>query len=295
MIDGSADFEKLLYQAEIDYLTAINFQLFGSKVFAIAPNLVEHLAHTELNVPSEYIRPPFKSCLFVFDDPVSLEAFYRIHHQPVRARDGALNVFINERPSDEGLRTVIFLCVHASASRTHMLVKRQLLVRPDWDITKMLKTDWADLLDDLHDPKDESRFYEDGLQFFRIVLNSILYLGSNDPDVIACLSPRADLLKRAETSPKWKKLRKEADEASELPYALVGSRLGMIDVAKPSEPTETAEGPKIYRIGTRFMVRGHWRQQPVGPARTQRRLTWIRPYFKGPEIAELINRPYTVR
>jgi hypothetical protein len=33
------------HQAEVDYLTVINFQLFGSKTFAVARNLVEHLAH----------------------------------------------------------------------------------------------------------------------------------------------------------------------------------------------------------------------------------------------------------
>jgi hypothetical protein len=32
-----------------------------------------------------------------------------------------------------------------------------------------------------------------------------------------------------------------------------------------------------------WMVRGHWRQQPVGPGRGQRRALWIMPYVKGPE------------
>jgi len=44
----------------------------------------------------------------------------------------------------------------------------------------------------------------------------------------------------------------------------------------------------------RFIVRGHWRNQPCGPDLAERKLTWIKPYYKGPEIADLVNRPYVV-
>lgn len=37
----------------------------------------------------------------------------------------------------------------------------------------------------------------------------------------------------------------------------------------------------------RWAVRGHWRQQPIGPARSQRRPVWIHPYVKGPD-----DRPF---
>jgi hypothetical protein len=33
----------------------------------------------------------------------------------------------------------------------------------------------------------------------------------------------------------------------------------------------------------RWAVRGHWRQQPVGPRRVGRRPVWVHPYIKGPE------------
>jgi len=33
----------------------------------------------------------------------------------------------------------------------------------------------------------------------------------------------------------------------------------------------------------RWLVRGHWRQQPYGPQRKLRRMTWIDPFVKGPE------------
>jgi hypothetical protein len=33
----------------------------------------------------------------------------------------------------------------------------------------------------------------------------------------------------------------------------------------------------------RWVVRGHWRQQPYGPGQAQRRPTWIAPHVKGPD------------
>ncbi len=40
---------------------------------------------------------------------------------------------------------------------------------------------------------------------------------------------------------------------------------------------------RVYKV--RWVVRGHWRNQPYGPERALRRLTWIEPHWKGPEGA----------
>lgn len=49
-----------------------------------------------------------------------------------------------------------------------------------------------------------------------------------------------------------------------------------------------AEGqPREYRH--RWSVRGHWRQQPYGPGRSQRRRVWIDAHTKGPEDAPMVG------
>jgi hypothetical protein len=40
-----------------------------------------------------------------------------------------------------------------------------------------------------------------------------------------------------------------------------------------------------WHLEHKFMVRGHWRMQPYGPAHSLRRRTWIMPFWKGPEDA----------
>jgi hypothetical protein len=49
---------------------------------------------------------------------------------------------------------------------------------------------------------------------------------------------------------------------------------------------EKREGPKVQ-----FVVRGHWRNQACGPGRSERRETWIRPFWKGDsEMRVLLRR-----
>jgi hypothetical protein len=49
---------------------------------------------------------------------------------------------------------------------------------------------------------------------------------------------------------------------------------------------------QIWRLGHRYIVRGHWRNQPYGPGRAERRKTWIEPHWKGPEGAEAWRHVY---
>lgn len=49
---------------------------------------------------------------------------------------------------------------------------------------------------------------------------------------------------------------------------------------------ESTEAGRRFRH--RWVVRGHWRHQPYGPKRGQRRLTWIPAYIKGPAGAPLL-------
>lgn len=51
---------------------------------------------------------------------------------------------------------------------------------------------------------------------------------------------------------------------------------------------------KHRTIDKRFIVRGHWTNQAYGEKLTLRRKQWILPYWKGPELSEIISKPYKV-
>jgi hypothetical protein len=40
------------------------------------------------------------------------------------------------------------------------------------------------------------------------------------------------------------------------------------------------------------VVRGHWRDQPCGPGRAERRRKWIAPFWKGPKEGEKLSHVY---
>lgn len=61
--------------------------------------------------------------------------------------------------------------------------------------------------------------------------------------------------------------------------------------ARPMRTVSTGDSDESGRRYThRWVVRGHWRQQPHGAGRAQRRITWIESYLKGPEGAPIKTR-----
>lgn len=57
----------------------------------------------------------------------------------------------------------------------------------------------------------------------------------------------------------------------------------------------SAAGGTSWKLASRFLVRGHWRNQAYGPGRTERRRTWIEPHWKGPkDVTDALIREYEV-
>jgi hypothetical protein len=301
-------YQQLDFSCHADYLTMTNFELFGKKTFYFSDNLIEQLSLTSLDISSEFVEPPFPCCLFVITSPIAIEAFNKIDRNNEKRIDHntPLSTFVMTRPTDEneGLRKILFVTWHASYDDSYMFAKRELLIRENWDIEDMLKTDWRDIykapLSDETELFDESRFFDDGLLFYRILINSILYIGSNDPDVIKVLATDVNKLKKSLSNIKSPSKRKELNRKivarTSLDSSLAGSKSEAIIIEKKEHSTEIiSKIPGSKRLDKRFIVRGHWKRQPYGPESSLRKLIFIKPYFKGPDMAELLNKPYEVK
>ena len=105
-----------------------------------------------------------------------------------------------------------------------------------------------------------------------------------------------DLLAQTASDPdkKWRKAHQAALRLSELDYDEVGSSIGRIVVQRDVQE-ERSPRPSGGSQSASFMVRGHWRRQAHGPAAQERKLICIAPFYKGPELAMLTNKPYVVR
>jgi hypothetical protein len=54
-------------------------------------------------------------------------------------------------------------------------------------------------------------------------------------------------------------------------------------------------GGTSWKLDSRFVVRGHWRNQAYGPEHSLRRKQWIEPYWKGTDdLGEALERQYSV-
>ncbi|MBF0306746.1 MAG: hypothetical protein HQL41_13970 [Alphaproteobacteria bacterium] len=278
--------EALVY----DYATMLNFKAFGQKTFYFSENLVERLANTELNVAAAMVVPPFRACLFVLDDDISRNALYAIHGKPAPAPTGEpISVFVTVRPRAGGGRTLSMMIWHADDKRSRMFVKRELLLADGARVENALKTDWATILPPDQVWVDEAPFYNDGFRFFRIVVNGILYLGSSSPDVSGEL--------RAEDRIPAPAMGMSAKGRRHLEHKKATStRLPYIEVGGVVRPLGSPAGQSSKsRVEVRLLVRGHWKSQVHGPGMTLRKLIHVEPYWRGPEMAELVDRPYLVK
>jgi hypothetical protein len=120
---------------------------------------------------------------------------------------------------------------------------------------------------------------EDAIKWLRIVINSILYMESEGADVDS--SPDLPDKKQARADRLTKRQREKYIEKHANPWSLVriGHNLTI------HEGIKKASG----ELRTRFIVRGHWRNQAHGPNRSLRKRKWIQPHWKGPEWAELME------
>jgi hypothetical protein len=68
---------------------------------------------------------------------------------------------------------------------------------------------------------------------------------------------------------------------------------GKIDIRQVQQLQEMETGAAGRGLMARFMVRGHWRR--ANATWEDQRTRWIEPYWKGPELAAVIEREYRLK
>ncbi len=66
------------------------------------------------------------------------------------------------------------------------------------------------------------------------------------------------------------------------------SPIKIINLRKPENHHSSDSDSQEMNWSHRWIVDGHWRQQPYGQGRSQTRPVWIAPYIKGPESKPLV-------
>lgn len=112
-----------------------------------------------------------------------------------------------------------------------------------------------------------------------LIVNTLLYVAYVEDDVRydPDFGVPEKIKARAKNIPTNKARRKFLDaNRSNCRYYVLGEKAQATLQAAPASGNGSP-------LTVRYSVRGHWRNQPHGPARSLRKLMWIQPYWKGPE------------
>lgn len=280
------------------------------------------MAHTEISGSASNIELPFASSLLVFTSKTAVNALHNIKGQKGRwdinhpgiDYDAPVSVFLTLTPSkdDPSIRNLIIVAFQHNFRKarnpSQIVAKRELHLKPEWSLEQALRTDWGRVtgaasgfghssstegdFDEL--PNDEV-FYTDGLAFYRIVLNAILYMCSEEYEGRRIVGLRDRVKGEAAGLGKKERRRKEAyaKNLSELDHEVLGEKMGPIPfrVERLFEEA-TGQGSPMRR---RILVRGHRKTQRYGKGSAQSKMLWIKPYYKNPDSDEDVSRPYIVK
>lgn len=285
----------------------------GRKLFRLAPALAVRLAQTKLSkVPCEMLKLPFEAMYVQFpDEPVLIRLPNTTNVGiPAEATDGTGFVYdpdVNRTYACDGVYCVMIgnrLDLMLAGGHPNQrggddqIVYATLILEEGLDIDQVLERTFQTTLGQIaelgEDPFGSTLVHPVLKAAAALLFNTLLYISSPDADV--GMPTKGESTRKLEAHPKkdeaWRARMRRLSEKEPI----------VIDVGKHIaydaglEAAARADaGDKKYELSVRFRVRGHWKQQPYGPGRSQRKTKWIQPFWKGPELAQVINRNYVVQ
>lgn len=297
---------SLLEYVVREYRFVLGYERWERTTYFMTEGLCDALTYTQLNVPCEDFRLPVECCMFVYANDVARDALHAFMKSPTLPGT-TISVYVRDDNIDEiGFRRLLISVAETDpGGQTRAAVARQLALKPGTDLETALRTDWdkiampnrppAPPLSSLHVGEDGAyetsdgdsveRFFEEGMAFMRLVVNSIMYVTSPDAELVS--RQDGQVPRRIE----------EVDAADRVRrYSEVGpSVAGVPVIIEPGDPVPA--GAPVHsgrRLKVRFLVPGKYRRPPNSPP-DAKKTVWVRPHLRGPDMAELVHRPYIVR
>jgi hypothetical protein len=278
---------------------AVNFELHRRKVFWVDDALAWMLAQTTLDIEGRALKLPFPAFALVFQDQATLELFERVlRYHPTSDIAGErvriLSVYVARgAESEAGQEIDVNFVADARSGKWPYLLGRSIFVRPDDNLKDILESraPGVDLKTlDMQFRSEEMR------SLVHLVVNAILYATSASDSWPLVPSP-ATLVKtkarglggkrKARAATRAAELRK--DHSSEDVFFLPG-KISISQLRALRSIEASSAGGELF---ARFMVRGHWRRPPA--SWSEQHLRWIEPYWKGPDMATIIEREYRLK
>jgi hypothetical protein len=263
-----------------------NFELHLRKVFWVGESLSWMLGATKLDVTGDAVRLPFRSLGFVFTDRYALGLAERVDARlPPEHRTGrmlqVLTVYVTQTWGGDdgaGRRLVDLTLIGDVLDGTRpTVVPCRLELRDGARLDEILGavTPGVAGLDEDEGvrPLYESTPLRDLLS---LVANALLYATSADAEARE-VQPGSSTKKNERGLPIF---------TSETVFHLPGT----IDIKTLEQVRKARRGGREHDLTRRCMVRGHWRRAQEGWE--DQRPRWIRPHWRGPSAAAIVERQY---
>ena len=254
----------------------------GDAVFEVSPDIIAALRDTSIGgaLVGE-LRPPFEG--IIIDVPIG-----------TFAPPGELisRLIVTRVDRDNRFRMV---CQNSEefTSYANFLVDDDSLTIDQ----ALVKTDNFDLgiPEETMQELEKGKLYKDyhSADVFRFAVNLVLYITSDQADVVQDRSKEHAIIGRLDGEKKKAKrsaLEQELQREKSSKRFIVGAKYRM----QPEYVADFTDAGRAWVLKHRFRVIGHWKSQPHGPKQSLRKRIWVAPYFKGPTMAELVNRGYVV-
>jgi len=264
----------------LDY--CVNFELHRRKIFFVDASLCWMLLQTSLEIDGRALRLPFSCFGLVFTDPSVLAlAEALLERESVASRLQVLTVYVIRDPAREGRSSMRLSMLFDDRSGAWPHLRAHVLRFEDHhDLDQILGGDATS-------PKR---------RLLHLIVNAILYATSADVPWPLSRSPARRLRAQGRDRGKAKRER-VAKRVEELREHSSGEDVfylpGRIPISQLRAIEETERGARGGELMARFMVRGHWRR--ASSVWRVQGLRWIEPYWKGPELAAIIEREYKLK
>lgn len=260
---------------------ALNFAVHRRKAFWVDEALTYMLAQTDIEIPASDLRAPFASFALVFTDRHVLSLGERLLSKRAGSPLAGLilrvaTAYVTERHGEAGRTLDLCFAFDALGDDLPELVHHSLALADDTQVQGLFPPDDQVLL---VEPQVKTTSPLHGL--LQVVVNAMLYATSSGVEPEARPgAPRPAATARSKGSRVF---------TSEDVFYLPGA-IDISQVRKLEELARVGEGREALR---RCMVRGHWRR--AAKNWSDQRLRWIAPYWKGPDMAAVIERAYRLK
>lgn len=262
-----------LQESEMYSIYALRrWEHFGKKIFVLDPQTFGLLCRTDLpRMPASSLKFAYQSFYLMFP-----EGMWEFDIGPGKNKESNKQpiegIMVNVVPADDfkGAEVTIMVCGRSSHN-----------VGDDNLIYLHFALDHKALPEFTHHPVSSVLAIgaeEVGSTIPHALFNFLLYLMSEQPRLEPV--PPAPIIETAvmHNPAKIRKAETRNARQSRLGFLWVGPRPQRQRVLSDHTPE------KKWQLDHTVWVRGHWKEQPFGPGRMDRKLIWIEPYVKGLDV-----------